>query len=120
MLTAKQREELRKLIEAEIRELEEIVIGVEGRFESVTPDASVGRLSRMDSLVNKGTAEMALAEAQKKLRRLKEKLARINEPDFGRCAGCGEWIPMDRLRAAPERGVCVPCLNKKPTTGNGR
>lgn len=112
MLTAEQRNDLRALMEKEIRELEESIQSHEDSNQIDEPDMSVGRISRMDSLVNKGTAELAIAEAQKKLRRLHEKIRRIDEPDFGKCAQCGEWIPLERLRAAPDRGVCLECLRK--------
>jgi DnaK suppressor protein len=120
MLTAADRAELRKLMEEEIRALEQTLASLEKSEESISPDAAVGRLSRMDSMVNKGTMELAMAESQQRLRRLREKLARIDEPDFGKCPMCSEWISMDRLRAAPDRGVCVSCLNKaKPVKKAG-
>lgn len=113
MLTADQREELRTLIQDQIRQLEESVATLEVRVAPEEPDASVGRISRMDSLVNQGTAEGALQEARRKLGRLHEKLGKVDDPEFGKCASCGQWIPMERLRAAPDRGVCVPCLKRK-------
>lgn len=95
----------------EIRKLRESVQSLRAQTQPEGPDSAVGRLSRMDSLVNKGTAELALGDVQKRLIRLEGKLERIDDPDFGRCAQCDEWIPMSRLRAAPDRGICVSCLN---------
>lgn len=113
MLTAEQREEIRALIEQEIAKLEESVERLRERLEVVAPDVAIGRLSRLDSMVNQGTAEMALGDAQKKLNRLMDKRARVDDPNFGRCARCEEWISIERLRAAPDRGVCVKCMQTK-------
>ena len=113
MLTKDQREELRALIEEQIRELQDDRDRQRENDEGPpTLDGSVGRLSLMDSLVNKQTSDMAREDEAKRLRRLWQKLERIDDPDFGRCAMCNEWISIERLRAAPDRGVCVDCLNK--------
>jgi DnaK suppressor protein len=117
MLTLAERSELRSIIEREIEQLEATLATYVENAESVEPDAAIGRLSRMDSLVNRGTLEIAMAESRKRLGRLRDKLGRIEEPEFGRCGGCGVWIPMERLRVAPDRGVCVQCLGRKPGTG---
>ncbi len=110
MLTAEQREEIRALIKSEIAHLEESTESLQQRLGTVEPDVAIGRLSRMDSLVNKGTVEMALAEELKKLKRLRDKLPRVDDPDFGICARCDGEISIERLRAAPDRGVCMTCL----------
>lgn len=116
MLTASDRRKLRKVMESAIRELEASVASLKERMETVSPDLAIGRLSRMDSLVNQGTVEMALEEESRKLNRLRERIQRIDDPDFGRCARCNEWIPMERLKAAPDRGVCVPCMQNRQTS----
>jgi DnaK suppressor protein len=100
-------------MEGVIKELEASVISLKERMETVSPDLAIGRISRMDSLVNQGTVEMALAEESKKLNRLRDRIQRLDDPDFGRCALCNEWIPIERLKAAPDRGVCVPCMNAR-------
>lgn len=113
MLTTKEREEIRLLIESEIHTIEEALEHFRDESAPVPPDVAVGRLSRMDSLVNQETLTIAMDEAVRRLERLRDKIERIDDADFGRCAMCGEWISMERLRLAPERGVCVSCLNER-------
>lgn len=111
MLSAKDREEIRLLIESEIHTIEEALNHFRDENSPIPPDMAIGRLSRMDSLVNQETLTIAMDEAVRRLEKLRDKLERIDDDDFGRCAMCGEWISMERLRLAPERGVCVSCLN---------
>ena len=110
MLTKEQRDEIRALIKSEIARLTESIAALEERTVPVSPDSAIGRISRMDSMVNRQTAEMALDQERRMLERLKGKLPRVDDPDFGQCMGCSEWIPMERLRAAPDRGLCTACL----------
>jgi DnaK suppressor protein len=112
MLTPAERAEIRSLLESEIETLEAEIASMRVQTQPVSPDSSIGRVTRMDNLVNMGTVELALNEAAKRLERLRDKLDRINSPEFGVCGKCGEPISMDRLRVAPDRGVCVRCLNE--------
>jgi len=113
MMTPELREEMRVIIQDAINELEEQQDHLKERLDTVSPDSSIGRLSRMDSLVNKGTLEIAYSENQKKLNRLRDKLTKVDSEDFGKCAKCGNWIPEERLKAAPDRGMCRACLTEK-------
>lgn len=113
VLSAQEREELRAIIEQEILSLEEQLGGMKEKMQPVEPDAAIGRLSRLDSMVNQGTVEMAATELIKRLARLRDKLTRVDDKDFGKCGVCGKWITMERLRLSPDRGICVKCLQKK-------
>jgi len=112
VLSTEEREEIRSIILREIAALEEQLEGMKEQLQPVEPDAAIGRLSRLDSMVNQGTVEMAAGEAQKRLNRLRDKLERVGEKDFGKCGVCGKWISMERLRLSPDRGICVKCLTK--------
>jgi RNA polymerase-binding protein DksA len=41
-------------------------------------------------------------------------LARMANDDYGRCDGCGEAIPLERLRVVPTATKCVPCAGTAP------
>ncbi len=113
MLSPEEREEIKQLIIAQIKENEASLESLRSQVDPIAPDNAIGRLSRMDSLVNKSTAEHALANVRKKLNRLHGKLERIDAPDFGHCANCNAFIGLERLRAAPDRGVCLKCLREQ-------
>lgn len=78
----------------------------------VAPDCSIGRVSRMDAINNKGVNEAALANARDKIRDVEESLARIDTPDFGKCKSCTTEIPLKRLMAMPESLYCMKCARK--------
>jgi len=111
MLSAKDREEIKFLMEEQIQELEE-KLRRHREAEPIAPDVAIGRLSRLDSMVNKQTLDMAMADAEKKLNRLRDKLSRINSDDFGKCGRCGKDIPIERLRVAPDRWTCMACIRE--------
>ncbi|MEQ8818610.1 MAG: TraR/DksA C4-type zinc finger protein [Sumerlaeia bacterium] len=112
MLTDAERAEIKALIESEIEDMKNRLDQLKERTGPVEPDAAIGRLSRLDSMINAGTVSMAMEETRKRLGKLRDKLTQIDDPDFGQCANCGQPIAMERLRVAPERGVCMPCLRQ--------
>jgi RNA polymerase-binding transcription factor DksA len=117
MLSPQQIEEIRALILAQIAELETMIPSLEERTQPAEVDGTAGRLSRMDELVNRGTVEIALADSRKRLERLRNRLARISDPDFAICSSCRKPLTIERLRAVPDRGICVDCLRsaRKPS-----
>ncbi|MGH9016084.1 MAG: TraR/DksA family transcriptional regulator [Acidimicrobiia bacterium] len=52
------------------------------------------------------------AHLQRALEAIEIALARITDDTFGRCADCGNRIPIDRLLAIPETARCVPCQSR--------
>ncbi len=66
-------------------------------------------ITRMDSIVNKSVNDAALAQAKSRLAGLEYTLKRLDDPEFGYCADCGEAIPFKRLLSMPESTLCVNC-----------
>ncbi|MCJ2166154.1 MULTISPECIES: TraR/DksA C4-type zinc finger protein [unclassified Pseudodesulfovibrio] len=96
------REEIAAL-KAEIPRLKELV-------KPVAPDNAIGRISRMDNIVNQSVSEAQLSKSKVRLVRLQDALKRVDEDeDFGLCIDCGDPIPMARLQAMPETQFCVQC-----------
>lgn len=110
MITAEQRAELKALIEARIAELEESIPRLRERTAPVAPDVAIGRLSRTDSMMNAGTAAIALKDSESRLTRLRNRLAKIDSPNFDKCGLCESQIEWGRLIAALDRGICPTCL----------
>jgi DnaK suppressor protein len=54
-----------------------------------------------------------IARAEEKLKFLDEALARLDAGKYGRCLGCGELIPLERLKALPFAAYCVDCQEKR-------
>lgn len=92
--------------EAEIAHLEETT-------KPIAPENSLGRISRMDAINNKGVAEAALRSSQKKLNKLKLAISMIDQPGFGNCTMCKKKIATGRLMFMPESQRCINCADRK-------
>lgn len=75
----------------------------------VSPDNSIGRLSRMDAIGLKGINEKALENLKLKKKRLNSALKRIEDDEYGYCLLCEEAITINRLKAMPEATNCIDC-----------
>jgi len=56
--------------------------------------------------------EIELARADREIEELgavSDALARVYDPDFGRCVDCAQAIPFDRLKLEPWARRCVAC-----------
>ncbi|THB63321.1 MAG: TraR/DksA family transcriptional regulator [Desulfovibrio sp.] len=105
-----QRADLKQRILAEIVKLENYAASLEGKVNPVAPDVAIGRLSRLDTMLNQGINESALSQSRQRIGKLQRALARMQEDqDFGECMECGEPIPIPRLLALPETELCVEC-----------
>lgn len=70
---------------------------------------AVGRLSRMDALMNQGLAQASDARTVQELALVEDALARIEAGTYGFCQTCTHPIPSDRLAVLPETRTCAGC-----------
>jgi DnaK suppressor protein len=112
-MTEHERAELTTLIQQRIAELGASVPYLEEESKAVEPSVSLGRLTRMEALNDKGVNEHILQQSRRTLEKLENALRRADSEEFGRCIRCGGEIPMGRLRLVPEALVCVPCAERK-------
>ncbi len=111
-MNAEERRELKLKIEAAIGSTEAELVGLEKNTQPISPENAIGRVSRMDAINNKSVAEAALRTARRKLTNLKMALSKIDQPDFGKCARCGQAIPTARLMYMPQSSRCVRCADR--------
>lgn len=105
-------DELKNKIESEILKLKKNIISLEKTVEPVAPDQAIGRLSRLDTMLNQGVNKSSLSQSKYRILKLEAALTRIKtDPFFGECAECGNQIPMARLLAMPESELCVNCAS---------
>ncbi len=106
----KQKEELRNKIKTEIKSLIKQVKELEETVEPVKPDAAIGRLSRLDTMLNQGINKSSIAQSRQRILNLEDALNRLEKDSFfGECEECGEDIPLARLLTLPESRYCVYC-----------
>jgi len=60
---------------------------------------------------NDDVLEEIARETQHSIQQLKAALHRLDEDNYGICAGCGEDISEQRLDAIPETTLCVNCAD---------
>lgn len=111
MLTADQLIDLEELI---IEELERIRSESEksaAEREAISPDVSIGRLSRLDSMQMQEVAKEAQRRREERIGRLELALEQLDAGTYGRCERCGEDIDYERLRTSPEATRCSACAN---------
>ncbi|WP_319778707.1 TraR/DksA C4-type zinc finger protein [Maridesulfovibrio sp.] len=106
----KQKEELKNKINSEIENLTRQVKELEDTVAPVKPDAAIGRLSRLDTMLNQGINKSSIAQSRQRILNLEDALNRLEKDVFfGECEECGEGIPIARLLALPESRFCVHC-----------
>ncbi len=100
---------LAQKIQEKIVQAEKEIAHLEESTKPIAPENSLGRVSRMDAINNKGVAEAALRSSKKKLGKLKLALTKIDQPGFGTCSNCKKPIQPKRLMFMPESTNCINC-----------
>ena len=104
---------LKKKIHEEIAKIESSIVQLSDATKPISPENSLGRVSRMDAINNKGVAEAALHSAKTKLSKLKMALNKIDNKDFGNCSNCQRPIRPARLMYLPESTRCIHCADRR-------
>ena len=84
---------------------------MEEMTKPVTPENSIGRISRMDAINNKSVMEAALRVSRQELSDMEHALKHIDDPEFGQCAMCLKEIPVARLMIMPGATKCASCAS---------
>jgi DnaK suppressor protein len=111
-LTTEQKKELRSIIEQMTSETGEELVQLVEYTRPVSPDSSIGRISRMDAINNKAINDAAFLEKKKLLQKLEKTLDRLADTGFDNCNRCGEPIAFGRLQIMPYTRRCVRCSGR--------
>ena len=107
-----------------------------GKYKSVRQDLLNQRLAllrqagislpdRQDQIISPDTTDQAQAEMdrnfllrlkereQKLIKKIDQAVERIDNGTFGICRGCGNEIPLPRLKARPVTDLCIECKTKQ-------
>ena len=109
MTDPKNQETYLKILQDSLEEIDLYLTKTEQSAEAVSPDKSLGRLSRMEAMQDQ---QLILeARRRKKLQKVAvlSALQRIENGQFGICIFCGKPIAPERLDVAPESSTCVFC-----------
>ena len=98
-------EELIVKYEHDIKETEEMT-------QPISPENSLGRISRMDAINNKGVMEASLRNKISKRNKLIMALTKVEDLSFGICINCSKPINPKRLMFMPESTKCIKCADR--------
>lgn len=108
-MTTEQKADLLAKIKESIQQTEKEIERLESMVQPISPENSLGRVSRMDAINNKGVAEVSMRSNKRKLSKLHLALNKIDDPGFGACSRCRRPIATARLMLMPESTNCVRC-----------
>ncbi len=111
-MTQEERTALKERIVEQLAQTEKEIHHLEDATKPISPENSIGRISRMDAINNKGVSEATLRSARRKLANLQLALSKIDSPDFGICVRCKSPIPPARLMFMPQSNRCVRCADR--------
>ena len=110
------KQELSKIkikIEEEINDTEILITNYKNLTKPISPENSIGRVSRMDAINNKSVIESVLRQTENKLKKLLDsKMQAENNVDFGKCIICQEKINIQRLFIMPYVKKCIKCAKR--------
>ena len=72
-------------------------------------DTSIGRLSRMDAMLNQQMALELRRRRENQLLRINNAFKRMDQGRYGKCGKCGNPIDEARLEVFPDVVTCVAC-----------
>jgi len=99
---------IKEYLEKEKIKLEVRVVELIELTQPIEPDDAIGRVSRMDAIVNKSINQEALRKTRDKLNKVNISLERFDDDDFGQCIQCKKPIPIQRLLLMPG-SLCINC-----------
>jgi len=110
-MTNKDKVELKSKIEELILKYEHDIKETEKMTQPISPENSLGRISRMDAINNKSVMEASLRNKISKLNKLKVALIQLDQSGFGLCDRCNQTINPARLMFMPESTKCIKCAD---------
>ena len=108
-LTASLLQEIKEILESEHARLTRSLERASRDGPVQLDQQTVGRLSRMNALMNEGLAQGSMSRAGEELGLIEQALERIEVGTYGFCQTCSESIDVDRLTAIPETLHCSGC-----------
>ena len=111
-MDSKEKSQFKKRLIALIEKQEEEIALLEEMSKPISPENSIGRVSRMDAINNKGVSDASLRNKKDKLAKLKIALTKIDGAGFGICSRCSRPIIPARLMYMPESSRCINCADK--------
>ncbi len=108
-MTLTQRKEIKNKILSELDAMAMEIEQLKEKTKPITPDCSLGRLTRQEMIQEQQVNGHALREAEIKMNKLQYALQKVDKEEYGVCVECEEDILFERLMLVPESSHCVSC-----------
>lgn len=91
-----------------------------GDLKSLAPSNSTGDVcdAALDGEQQEVDSQLAALESRE-LNQIEKAIKAIRLGRYGTCEGCGQKIPISRLKALPFTAACVDCQRQQELTGDG-
>jgi len=99
------------IVEAKIAEVREQLDAVDETAKPIAPDASIGRLSRVDAMQMQQMSIEARRQREALLSRLERAKKLLDDGEYGTCPKCEQDISIKRLEAMPDAIFCIECAS---------
>ena len=109
-LTQQQKRDLHQALSQKEQALLSSIAAQSENSAPVAPDASLGRLTRLDAIQQQQMAKAQLAKAKRDLHKVQQILSSWDDEKAGQCRSCEEPIGYERLKRVPDSLICMECL----------
>ena len=111
-MTSKQKEQIKKQIEVDLKALSKEVIDLQEKTKPIAPDCCLGDL-RFEMMHEQEVFERTLHEAEIRINKLRFAFTKVDKEGYGLCLECDEEIPIKRLLILPESIYCTECASNR-------
>lgn len=108
-MTDKQRSEFREALESQRDEVQKNLDDHEDVLNAPSDNRDFVGADRAQELENTEADTALVASEEKLLQKIHHALERIESGAYGVCEGCGQDIPIPRLKAKPSVSLCISC-----------
>jgi len=110
---------LRRILERERTQAYERIRQLRDKQQEAATPSPGDELDDARSLAEIETHAGFIEQAENRLKAIDAALSRLERSRYGLCEGCGNKIPIARLRALPFATYCVRCQQTRDVTGSG-
>ena len=111
-MTSDQLQQIKNKIKEDLISMQHEIDDLKEKTKPITPDCSLGRLTRQEMIQEQQVNEHALHEAEIRVNKLNYALQKVTKDNYGICAECEEKIVFERLMLLPESTHCVACKSE--------
>jgi len=112
-MTPQQRNQIKSKIIEDLEFLQKEIESLQEKTKPITPDVSLGRLTRLEMIGEQQVNVHALREAQIRKNKLEYALRKVDGETYGLCVECEDEILFERLMILPESSLCMECATSK-------